>query len=385
MGTLTPSDAASIADIVYMIRDSKNVGRHFKSVGNKFEFDAQSRFEGVSGAFLVFKSWTGFGIVAKGIGSFENEALLAIRGTAKMIDWLTNFHANLQLSKTGKLVHAGFNETFNSFFDPVSQFLHKNNFKRVHCVGHSLGGALATLAADSISRDGKAEVCLYTFGSPRVGSKSFAAECTGQIKPKNIYRVYHRTDAVTLIPVWPFFHTPLPGVDCYIESPGMMPGSEYHDRKKYIASVKDRDWADLRKSPPETSLDEHIKVWLDSSDSIASFTVATVTMIQCALAFILKKVTTLAGINIQALLMSGCSLLDLIAMILEKGAQLSKEIAGWVASLMRKILKAAGMAVSNAVENITVKFIRWVLGQFSETLYRLARAAIRHAHHDTLR
>ncbi len=51
------------------------------------------------------------------------------------------------------------------------------------CTGHSLGGALATLAAYDIAvavRNSNldAHLCVYTFGQPRVGNHTFANEYT---------------------------------------------------------------------------------------------------------------------------------------------------------------------------------------------------------------
>ena len=50
-----------------------------------------------------------------------------------------------------------------------------------HAAGHSLGGALATLAAHSFATRARQEgatpaVTCYTFGSPRAGNHAFAAE-----------------------------------------------------------------------------------------------------------------------------------------------------------------------------------------------------------------
>jgi predicted lipase len=49
------------------------------------------------------------------------------------------------------------------------------------CAGHSLGGALAQLAAIDIARGAQQQllhvkIFCYTFGSPRVGNHAFAAE-----------------------------------------------------------------------------------------------------------------------------------------------------------------------------------------------------------------
>ena len=50
---------------------------------------------------------------------------------------------------------------------------------QIYCTGHSLGGALATLAAYDISRamewvNRPTKVICYTFGAPRLGNYAFA-------------------------------------------------------------------------------------------------------------------------------------------------------------------------------------------------------------------
>jgi len=83
---------------------------------------------------------------------------------------------------------------------------------------------------------------LYTFGSPRVGFEDFARSLTHNIGQKNIYRAYHRTDVVSMIPMWPFVHVPQPGIECFIDSPGLVPGIDYHKMDKYLVSVS-KEWA----------------------------------------------------------------------------------------------------------------------------------------------
>ncbi len=71
-------------------------------------------------------------------------------------------------------VHAGFTKTFErtEVKDHLRNLL-ANRSGKVVFTGHSLGGAMATLAAASF---GKAGDPLITFGSPRVGDPVFAAE-----------------------------------------------------------------------------------------------------------------------------------------------------------------------------------------------------------------
>lgn len=66
--------------------------------------------------------------------------------------------------------------------------------KPLFITGHSLGGALATVAARDLVHKGGIAAC-YTFGSPRVGND----EWTGDIKTP-IYRLVNAADCVTMLP-----------------------------------------------------------------------------------------------------------------------------------------------------------------------------------------
>ena len=86
----------------------------------------------------------------------------------------------------------------------------------VHIVGHSLGGALATLSADWIKAEYSLPVKLYTFGSPRVGLDNFSRAATSRID--KIYRCTHGADPVTKVPLWPFSHAPYNGQEIRLDN-----------------------------------------------------------------------------------------------------------------------------------------------------------------------
>jgi len=82
-------------------------------------------------------------------------------------------------------VHAGFLKAYHEMHPGIMQFL-KNRNKRhlpVLCVGHSMGGSLATICArylslvhgswDLLDASTHGMVALYTFGSPRTGNDAF--------------------------------------------------------------------------------------------------------------------------------------------------------------------------------------------------------------------
>lgn len=121
-------------------------------------------------------------------------ACVAFRGT-EPTDW-NDIKADLKIRKvkcpTG-FVHRGFRDALNEVWKDVSQWLTKQKKEHVFFTGHSLGGALATLAA---SRWNTETTHLYTFGSPRVGGKKFIQS----FKSKNRYRFRNNNDIVTRVP-----------------------------------------------------------------------------------------------------------------------------------------------------------------------------------------
>lgn len=119
-------------------------------------------------------------------------AVLVFRGTEQNIqDYLTDLEfGELLLVRNKKEVHDGFTEALDSVWGEMDTAL-----AQLHCpifyTGHSLGAALATLAAAR-----HAPNAVYTFGSPRVGNPAFIAS----LSKVPIYRVVDDEDVVTTVP-----------------------------------------------------------------------------------------------------------------------------------------------------------------------------------------
>jgi triacylglycerol lipase len=207
MPTLTPEQAANIALGVYQL-EMNSVEKVAAVLGcaEFFSVSNESRFKGKSG-LRQWKPLTGFGYVATGVGPYEGDALIAIRGTAPVQDWLTDGN----MAMTGSTIHSGFLGTWNSFAHEIDAFFKGRKVNTIHCIGHSLGGALATIAAWHCVQRGYGQPELYTFGSPRVGLKSFATELTASVGAHRIHRVAHVADPVTMVPLWPYAHVPVGG------------------------------------------------------------------------------------------------------------------------------------------------------------------------------
>jgi len=381
--SLTPTQAAKLAHAVYDIyEDGSSVKDAFLKTGTSSRFalkDDGARFSGVSGG--TFGSPTGFGVVARSTGTDSNELLIVTRGTrfTSVADWYSNAMATMTVSS--KPVHSGFNKIFRSFKDELARKLPRDRISRVHCVGHSLGGALANLVADWMLNEGRAqEAELYTFGAPRVGFNRFAEHLTTGVKPQRIHRVYHHSDVVPMVPIWPFVHSPEPGDVCYVRAAGESerPDTEYHDMDLYTKSMKKHDdWSTLHKMAPPTNMDKQVAAWL-ASDSPLAFTTNTFSLIGSSIKYVVAQA---AAMGLQFVVGGVVHAIDALAMFLVKAAQVGGALLTLVGNLMRRIMQAVGVAVVET-GNITYQLVKWVLDKLTMALGKVADMAIRLTHRD---
>jgi triacylglycerol lipase len=93
--------------------------------------------------------------------------------------------------KVGGHVHSGFLKAFAEISEPLDRLIEaKPASQKLWLAGHSLGGALATLAAAHLGRD--AVQGLYTYGCPRVGDALFASA----LPKTSHFQFVHRDDWV---------------------------------------------------------------------------------------------------------------------------------------------------------------------------------------------
>ncbi|KAH7708821.1 Protein F25A2.1, partial [Aphelenchoides avenae] len=94
--------------------------------------------------------------------------------------------------------------------------------------GHSLGGALASLAAGSLAQQGiypSANIRLYTFGQPRTGNVAYA-QAIEHLVPE-AYRVVHSHDIVPHVPPQGFEGYRHHKTEVWYNNNAMTPGSSY--------------------------------------------------------------------------------------------------------------------------------------------------------------
>jgi triacylglycerol lipase len=103
-------------------------------------------------------------------------------------------------------VHKGFDKALDSVWSQITKTLEKVHQygQPLWITGHSLGGALAVLAAARLALDIDQNVYksingLYTFGQPRVGDRALVTALDDEIKPR-YFRFVNDNDMVPRVP-----------------------------------------------------------------------------------------------------------------------------------------------------------------------------------------
>lgn len=118
--------------------------------------------------------------------------VLSFRGTQiqELSDLLADLEAGKRSEFSGGRVHHGFQKELDKLWPEILPMV--NNIDKLYVTGHSLGAAMATIAANRI-RD--RVIALVTFGSPRVGTSEFVSSCSF-----DHFRVQNNCDDVIKVP-----------------------------------------------------------------------------------------------------------------------------------------------------------------------------------------
>ncbi len=132
------------------------------------------------------------------IAQTEHYIVTAFRGTqiSEKEDIIADIKAwQVEAASGSGEVHAGFKHALDEVWDEIKATLDslskESPNKTLWFTGHSLGAALATLAANRYP----GQQGLYTFGSPRVGNLEYANDFQ-----EMAYRIVNQNDIVTTIP-----------------------------------------------------------------------------------------------------------------------------------------------------------------------------------------
>lgn len=150
------------------------------------------------------------------VGRLQGQCVLAFRGTDSPAGWAQDLKSlslmhlpGCEFQGTTCRVGNGFLEIYDSISDGV-----KGSLAAIGCgkseplaiTGHSLGGALATLALFDLHRSGYNLKTAYTFGQPRVGDAAFASAFNQALADVPVHRVTKADDPFVYMPAQDPFH-----------------------------------------------------------------------------------------------------------------------------------------------------------------------------------
>ncbi|KAG5497695.1 hypothetical protein JKF63_03961 [Porcisia hertigi] len=213
-------------------------------VGSIMNWTCGSACRNASPAFSVYNVYENVSTGNLGFSGLDHKMgriVLAFRGSANKYNWLEDFdfwftpYAPATCGEKCR-VHRGFYAAYNSIRPQIlldmQAMLLSYPFYTVLVTGHSLGAAMALLAAveirsrnfshtglmqNSVQLGGAASddshlvsLDLYTFGEPRVGNREFANWSASVLENGRQFRVTHARDPVPHVPpmCWGFTHVP---------------------------------------------------------------------------------------------------------------------------------------------------------------------------------
>jgi triacylglycerol lipase len=175
-----------------------------------------------------------FGLM--GHNAATRSAFVSFRGTADVEDWLADLDAVPEdyrpVAGFGQ-VHAGFQDVYQLVRQSIAANLAAATAgcDRILITGHSLGAALAVLAAPDIFRSmppNKIEPGLITFAGPRVGLTDFVDAFNAAIE--SCFRVVNFLDIVPYVPPVPYAHV---GAQITVDSGGQVQVAWRHSLTAY--------------------------------------------------------------------------------------------------------------------------------------------------------
>ncbi|WP_445766846.1 lipase family protein [Rheinheimera sp.] len=382
MKTITPKTAVWLARTPYEAQDIK-AGQNYtggkRFITEHFDFSQTGGVvHGTSGSIIstLFNRTTGFAIIGKGKGHFTGDVALGIRGTNMKSgrDWFSNANASLATADNNSMVHSGFQKVFRSMQPALEKqlapLLNTNSNGVVHCAGHSLGGALASLAAIWIKQRFGNRVALYTYGAPRVGLNDFALKASGSID--KIFRCLHGDDPVPMVPVWPFYHAPLNGSSVLLTAATGMNFSSHSmmENPGYVTTSRGQ-WEDLQRRGDTIKA---VRLTYERRFE-CSFSTHWQERLSHALITLLKDAGMLAAVSVQMTIGGIMTFYDHLAATIEKVALMSPQFETQVMGLLGHMLVFAGK-VTTTITELSARFIRWVFNITLNAMYNVARKAI---------
>ena len=390
MNELNPSKVYGLSQYAYLAKSTPQdllkdqLGRELPFV-NK---DSLIILNGTSGNFSPISS--GFGFMAQLNGGRSTEIVIATRGTtSSLADVGTDINTIPVLGPTGHKVHMGFCNTFKSYVQQLNEFINQQNlgFKptAVHCMGHSLGGALANLNAAACAELGMNSY-LYSVAAPRVGLIPYAEHLSKKMNAQHIYRVANEADIVTMVPCYPFVHSPYIHGTYLLEGGMLKVNPMQHMLANGYNTMVNSTWKQLESLTKAKQQQLENSMYPANNKEAGKFEQLAKMPGAMFSGRMLKLInmeihTMLSHLGAQSLLTvshygtGAFTVLDQMAEVLARYAQASVRRAQEVNGMLNAVMAYLGRA-GHKIADASVATIRWVFGLLHQSVNTMAKQAI---------
>ena len=338
---------------------------------------------------LVTPVASGFGFMAQLNGGRSREIVIATRGTASQADVGTDINAIPTPGPTGHAIHKGFNTTFKSYVQQLNEFIKQQNlgFKptAVHCMGHSLGGALANLNAAACAELGLNSY-LYTVAAPRVGMVPYAEHLSKKMNAEHVYRVANEADVVTMVPCYPFVHSPYVHGTYLLDGGLLKINPMQHMLANGYSNMVNSTWKQMqsltrgKQQQLENSMYPANNAEAGRFEQLAKmpgamFSGRLLKLINKAIHDMLTRLGAQSLLSVGHYSTGAFTVLDQMAEILARYAQASHKQAKEVAGMLNAIMAYLGRS-TYVLADASAATIRWVFGLLYQSVTAMAKQAI---------
>lgn len=389
MNQLTPHQIFLLSDGAYKAKTgNSSVLKDQLGLSVPFlDLNSLKILNGTSGNFSPVSS--GFGFMAQLNGGRSTEIVIATRGTASGADAGTDINAMPTLGPTGHKVHMGFCNTFKSYVHQLNAFINQQNlgFKptAVHCMGHSLGGALANLNAAACAELGMNSY-LYSVAAPRVGLIPYAEHLSKKMNAQHIYRVANEADIVTIVPCYPFVHSPYIHGTCLLEGGMLKVNPMQHMLAHGYSTMVNSTWKQLESLTKAKQQQLENSMYPANNKEAGKFEQLAKMPGAMFSGRMLKLInmeihTTLSHVGAQSLLTvshygtGAFTVLDQMAEVLARYAQASVRRAQEVSGMLNAVMAYLGRS-GQKIADASVATIRWVFGLLHQSVNTMAKQAM---------
>eukprot|EP00903_Cladosiphon_okamuranus_P008421 g8095.t1 len=258
MSKLAYQDEHNIKKTLEEMEDCKGLHEHFQfhesKKGRKHDFleKLKDLIKDTDGFFQELKDvFEGVRDLVQDTECFvaanDDVILVVFRGTSEPEDWLTNVRGAPRgiawcSDSEGCTIHRGFDDAVGLMWEPlhkqIMELYGDGKGRKLYIAGHSLGGALATVAAARLAFEDDINIAgVYTVGSPRVFDPDFARKFDAKVNhdtamKDKVFRGRNNNDVITDLPpiLPPPFDYAHIGTEVYFDRSGTIDTASWRDR-----------------------------------------------------------------------------------------------------------------------------------------------------------